>query len=105
MKPYEGALTALHDLLGIYREGLVKPLPFFPNSAWEYVRSHGQIGKAREKWTSWKNGAWGEANDPFNRLATRGVDDPLDARFTALAERVFGPLFAHLEEESHETGA
>ena len=105
VKPYEGALTALHDLLGIYREGLVKPLPFFPNSAWEYVRSHGQIGKAREKWTSWKNGAWGEANDPFNRLATRGVDDPLDARFTALAERVFGPLFAHLEEESHETGA
>ncbi|MFN3985849.1 MAG: exodeoxyribonuclease V subunit gamma [Rhodocyclaceae bacterium] len=92
----------LRALLGLYREGLRRPLPFFPKSAWEWARNGHDLGKARAKWSGGRDPAFAECNDPAIRLAFRGVADPLDEHFEAVAATLLDPLLAHLQpEEGH----
>ncbi len=98
LKPYAEARERLAELMALYREGLQAPLHFFPKSAWAYVTSDGDLGKARTRWQHWKNPAFGESADPAYRLALRGVADALDARFIELAERVLLPLRQHVTD-------
>ena len=92
------ARERLADLLNLYRQGLTEPLHFFPKSAWDYVVSDGSLAKARQRWTSTPDRPFGEDRDPAFALALRGVADPLDGAFVALADAVFKPLLAHLED-------
>ncbi|WP_261798453.1 exodeoxyribonuclease V subunit gamma [Oxalobacter paraformigenes] len=104
LEPYGRARAVLRDLMDIYRTGLNRPLHFFPRSAWEFVQSGGHAGKANGIWRPADGSRRGESADAFNWLAMRGVREPLDADFAALANRVFGPLLAHMKGGVRETG-
>jgi exodeoxyribonuclease V gamma subunit len=58
---------------------------------------HGR-SQALGAWLSTPEHDFGEAEDPAYRLALRGIDDPLDAAFEAIAGAVFGPLREHLQD-------
>lgn len=87
----------LRDALALYREGLMRPLHFFPKSAWAYVTNGDSLAKAQARWMGGRPGH-GEAGDPACRLALRGVAVPLDDSFRALATGVLGPLLQHLDD-------
>ncbi len=87
----------LRDALALYREGLMRPLHFFPKSAWAYVTNGDSLAKAQARWMGGRPGH-GEASDPAYRLALRGVAVPLDDSFRALATGVLGPLLQHLDD-------
>ncbi len=89
----------LEMLLGLYRDGLRRPLHFFPKSAWSYVVENRSLGTARSTWRSTSFRPYGEDRDPAYRLALRGVDDPLDAAFEQCAAMVFAPLILAIDDE------
>jgi len=95
LQPCADAPAQLQALLALYRQGLGEPLHFFPRSAWALRRDG--AGAARAAWQSPRT--WSEGDDPAYQLALRGVAQPLDAAFEALAERVYGPLEALLQDE------
>lgn len=86
----------LKTLLTVYRQGLMKPLHFFPRSSFAYAEAmekHGDEGKAliaaRKIWEN-DFGA-SEGDDPYFRLCFGNVD-PLDEEFSDLAMEIFGPI-------------
>jgi exodeoxyribonuclease V gamma subunit len=95
-EPVETPLPLLKQLLLLYRRGLMRPLHFFPRSAWSYAR-HG-LPKARAEWLD-NPARPGEQDDAAYRLALRGIDEPLDAQFESTAAAVFGPLLDHLLDD------
>ena len=90
------AAARLRELLALYRSGLARPLHFFVRSAWQYVDTG--LRAARSAWHPTLYQPFAEGADPAYRLALRGVDDPLDAGFVALADAVLGPLREHLQD-------
>lgn len=92
------ARAELHALLALYREGLVRPLHFFPKSAWACMSSGGKDSEALKKWGGGMRPEFGEANDPAWRLVLRGEQGLPGERFFELARQVLGPLFEHLED-------
>lgn len=95
--PSESARAHLAALLEHYRAGLMQPLHFFPKSAWAYVEAGESAAKAAARWRGGQRAEHGESSDPAYRLALRGVAQPLDDAFEAIAKAVLGPLRAHLE--------
>ena len=93
------ARQQLETLIGLYREGLRAPLHFFPKSAWAFVTNGDSLHKATARWSGGMRPQFGEAADPAYRLALRGVEQPLDERFCALASTVFTPLLAALDDD------
>lgn len=91
----------LGELIGLYRQGLLAPLRFFPVSAAAYVDGGEKIQEAYRKWQTGYDGRAGEGDDVFNRLATRGLDEPLDDAFVDCAKRVMGPLHARMSREDY----
>ncbi|MFT3760487.1 exodeoxyribonuclease V subunit gamma [Thauera sp.] len=92
------ARAELQTLLALYREGLARPLHFFPKSAWAFMCSGGKDSEAKKKWGGGNRPEFGEANDPAWRLVLRGEQGLPGERFFELARQVLGPLFEHLEE-------
>ena len=91
--PEDDAASKLNDLVDLYCEGLCRPLPFFPRSAWEYVSApRTPLGSAYRTWAGSQHGpAQGESADPFFALAFRDrLDTALDSEFESLASLVFG---------------
>lgn len=83
------ARARLAELVECYRNGLQRPLHFFPKASWSLVQNGDY--KARQAW----NGSpdfGGERDRPAHRLVLRGVADPLDDEFEDLAGRVFGAI-------------
>jgi len=100
MEP-ETALTILEGLLDFYREGLIHPLHFFPESGYEYAQRKIEKGQAPEKALDAARLKWsgtpytrGEREDPYYQLCFKETD-PLDGAFEALTEKVIGPLLRH----------
>lgn len=98
--PVENSQEILGRLLDKFREGLVNPLRFFPESSWQYAHRLVRKGKSEEALRSARN-RWmgsdhsrGESEDPYYRLCFSGVD-PLDATFSDIAVDVFEPLLGH----------
>ena len=89
----------LEALLGLYREGLHRPLHLFPKSAWKYVSEGESLSKAAGAWQSTSFRAYGEDRDSAYRLTLRGVDDPLDAEFIECATKLFKPLLGAIEDD------
>ena len=109
LRPLESSAAArahLSDLLALYREGIKRPLPFFPKTSYRYSSSLGGKGgeagalkAARKCWEGDSYGNWtGEGEDAWYQVAFRGAM-PLSAEFTALAERIFGPALERLEQQ------
>lgn len=93
----------LGQLLEDYWCGLHRPLRFFPRSAYVYQDAvhRGQdsevaFRKAQKCWRG-NDHAAGEGEDPYYR-ALFSESEPLDEEFAALAQRIYGPLLAHMEE-------
>ena len=97
----------LQDLLGLFHQGLVQPIHFFPESSYEYaahllrkaVSEQAALNSARRKWkgSEFAKHAKGEAEDPYYDLCFRR-SEPLDEAFAEIAMRVFSPLLAHCKE-------
>lgn len=109
LSPLEEVMDLFGDLLSLYREGLQKPLHFFPKSAWAYIRSDGDaksaLKAALQVWSS-RYGTYGEGLNPAYRLALRGLGDPLNQEFQSVSCRVMAPIlqsFKNLDAsgESH----
>ncbi len=95
-EPVEESEKVLKTLLTIYRQGLIKPLHFFPRSSFAYAESmekHGDEGKAlaaaRRTWDS--EFGMPERGDPYFCLCFSRVD-PLDEEFRELTMEVFAPI-------------
>jgi len=94
----------LTRLLEIYWEGLRRPLPFVPDSAFAFAEKSGENPAAarraaREKWEG-SEPSPGAVNDPHWRLCfARHGGDPFGAEFERLAGEIFGPLLAGLIPE------
>jgi len=95
-------LPHLTTLAGIYWAGLSQPVPLFPEASFAYAerlqkgQSEGQALSAAR--TAWNGSEFSpktpEGQDPYHRLAFRGLD-PLDAEFERLAREVFLPMLEH----------
>jgi exodeoxyribonuclease V gamma subunit len=97
LSPLDNAAELLADLVALYREGLCRPLHFFPQTSWLY-QAEG-IAKAEEHWLGTGfHASHPESSDPSFSLCFAG-GDVLDDEFAALAARVFGPMRANADEK------
>ncbi len=92
----DDAAQQLCRLLQLFRQGLCRPLHFYPRTAWQFVLEG--RSKALATWQARPEWPFGEDADPAYRLALRGVSEPLDDEFEALAFAVFAPLREHLDD-------
>ena len=90
----------LLDLFSLYRQGLTRPLHFFPESALVFLQNDRKLGKAKGRFTPTAHAPWNEGGDAAIRLALRECTDPLDDEFISLSERVFSPLLQHMTEDA-----
>ncbi|WP_345294004.1 exodeoxyribonuclease V subunit gamma [Luteimonas vadosa] len=96
--PREAAIESLRQLLALRSEGLRRPLPFAPYSAWELHRAattERGLEAAAKKWRGSGYGkGWAEGDADALRLALRGRDPFADAdtqrEFARLTGIVFG---------------
>jgi exodeoxyribonuclease V gamma subunit len=100
--PLPDANEILAELLRLYARGLRAPVPFFPETSWEFAEhtvdsKSDPMKAARRKWEGGNSGH-SESEDGWNALAFRGVEDPLDAVFQEVALTVTRPIFAATEE-------
>jgi exodeoxyribonuclease V gamma subunit len=101
-KPVDDHLKILMDLFNMFKDGLEKPLHFFPGSSLEYVQQEQLKQKskitaliqARKKWQGSGNYARGESDDPYYDICFK-MTDPLDQAFEDVSKAVFGPLLAN----------
>jgi exodeoxyribonuclease V gamma subunit len=99
LPPLENAPELLADLVGLYREGLCRPLHFFPQASWLYLKEG--MTKAVDRWNgSDYSLSPAESSNPSLELCFRG-GDVLDEEFTQLAARVYGPLNAIAVEKKN----
>ncbi|MBF0572322.1 MAG: exodeoxyribonuclease V subunit gamma, partial [Desulfamplus sp.] len=105
-------ISLLDSLITIYKQGITKPIQFFPESSKAYAESYNDsivkkkldpysamtigIGKAKVKFKdAFNNSGEGESEDIklcFKHLAT-----PLDDEFCSLSNSVWIPILDHLE--------
>ncbi len=98
----EDARAQLAALLGLYREGLQRPVHFFPKSAWRYMSRGERIAEAVAAWRSSRFNAYAEELDPAYVLALRGCADALDAEFVECATTVFARLLEVIDDSRLE---
>jgi len=92
LPPLDNAPELLADLVALYREGLCRPLHFFPQASWLYLKEG--MTKAMERWNgSDYSLSPAESADPALELCFSG-GDVMDAEFVDLATRVYAPLIA-----------
>ena len=120
--PVVDALDILESLMVLYREGLTRPIPFFPRAAAAFAKALNKKPGSRSKKSStpddllesarkealkqWAPGyrkAWPESEDPWHALAMQGLESPLDEAFEDLAQKIFAPLFEFLSEDPDAT--
>jgi exodeoxyribonuclease V gamma subunit len=90
LPPVEHAAEILSDLLDLYCEGMRRPLRFFSETSWHFLRE-GQP-KAETCWRGdQRRGLPGEC-DNQSVLLCFGNEEPWGEEFCRLAERVYGPL-------------
>ena len=118
--PAAAAREQLAAALEGWRLGQCAPLALFPKAALAYAQAapggpEKAMNAARRVWqAAWAGGRQtipGEGDDPYNRAAFRGIDDPLaedspGGGFEHWAERLFGPLLAQRDDaEKNYPGA
>jgi exodeoxyribonuclease V gamma subunit len=98
LRPVAEAATHLADLIGLFRQGRIEPLPLFPETSLAFA-CHGWGNQVDAAWEGRSKGRLGERDLPEVRTAFRGCE-PLDPPFAAIAARVFGPLLKATQEEA-----
>ena len=95
--PIKDSEALLQDLIEAYWQGLMKPIPFFPRSSWEFVESLAK-GKdqarqsARNKWRG-SDFSPGEGEDPYFQVCFEH-GDPLNEEFEEWSKKIFEPLIS-----------
>lgn len=100
LPPLDPAQAAAHlaDLLALYREGLHRALPFYPDAAWAYAHKR-LVEEAPHEAALAEARKFLEAADvAYVKTALRGRE-PLGEEFERLAEGVFGPVIALAQEQ------
>ena len=100
--PVNESESILKGLLSRYWDGLSKPLPFFPESAYGYASDilkkqkteYDALRSARNRWRG-SDFSRGESEDPYFRRCF-GATDPLDEHFKILSLEIYEPLFSHI---------
>ncbi|MDD2462724.1 MAG: exodeoxyribonuclease V subunit gamma [Desulfobulbus sp.] len=98
LHPVAGPEAILEHLLGLYWQGLSRPLPFFPDTslAWAEAKPGMEADKARAVWAGgfqWE----GEGSDPAYGYFYPAQALPLSEEFVDLTT-LFAPILAHLED-------
>ncbi|MGE5315401.1 MAG: hypothetical protein ACM3Q4_11965, partial [Acidobacteriota bacterium] len=95
--------SRLADLIAFYREGMTRPLKFFPDASMRYADAirHGKseeeaLDAARSNWTQSYSGAAADSDDLYIRQCF-AESDPFDAEFCENALRIFQPLSRALD--------
>jgi len=104
--PVENSRMILNDILALHREGLIKPLHFFPESSFEYAysrlvrkRSRSQsLNIARNRWSG-TDFRQGESEDLYLNCCFRN-SDMIDEEFETISIQIFKPLLQHGDEMS-----
>lgn len=95
LPPLDDAAEIMTDLLNIYYEGMKRPLPFFPETSWTFLKEGPH--KAETIWRGdQRRGFPGECDNPAVALCF-GSEQPWGDEFSTLAERIYGPLIAAME--------
>jgi exodeoxyribonuclease V gamma subunit len=101
------ARTVLQDLLALWWQGQLAPLPFFPETSWAYAdvihkgkNEDAAMAACQKVWEEAYQGR-GEALDPAIQMAWRG-NPPLESRFQTVSGRVFFPICEAATEEKIE---
>ncbi|WP_170920388.1 exodeoxyribonuclease V subunit gamma [Desulfacinum hydrothermale] len=98
----------LRTLLDLWREGQRRPLPFFPDTSWEFAdrfKKNKSINDALARCARTfqdDHNPWGEGFDPFVSMAFRGKDllkAPLVDAFRKIALKVYGPILEAVHKE------
>lgn len=96
--------VALGGLLGLYREGLRRPLPFSPEVSWTYmsalaggVSQEDAIERARRKWEGSKMSR-GACEDSYNELCFKETGILDLPGFRDVAVGILGPLISSMGE-------
>lgn len=88
--PLENATAHLANLLNLYKQGMQQPLPFFPQTSWDYFEGGGAL--AAKSWAGDKRiSIPGDSDDPAVSICF-GSDEPFGDRFSELAGQVYLPL-------------
>jgi exodeoxyribonuclease V gamma subunit len=105
LDPLESQAILITLLTDYYWQGLLQPLPFFPQSALAFVKALHR-GKSTEEsfdkaWLAWRGNefALGGAENEYYQLNFGQLDQnaPLkDQRFPVLAQKFFEPLLNNL---------
>ncbi|HEX4510053.1 MAG TPA: exodeoxyribonuclease V subunit gamma, partial [Burkholderiaceae bacterium] len=102
--------TELASLVGLYAQGLRRPLPFFPKSSWKFAETGSLVAAIGEFQPSGNPQYVGrsESEEAGVRLAWRGRPDPLDpeasTEFERCAQAVFEPLMKCLQDGAASDG-
>ena len=103
--PLKGSLIILERLLKIFRDGIQRPLPFFPETSLNYAEklSASQnpslaLESAKRCWQGNRFINWAEGNDPYFHLCFRN-ENPLDENFQTLAMEIYQPFLDHCRKE------
>jgi exodeoxyribonuclease V gamma subunit len=104
IRPVDRPDEFLSEILETFKEGLCRPLHFYPDLSLHFLTLRVKRGKpinaaietVREKWvgTDFQRGV---SEDPYYRLCF-GYSDPIGKQFEDLAEKIFAPLLQHVEE-------
>ncbi len=96
------ARQALTELVALYLQSYVQPLPLFPRSQLAYVRAEQRIARnakgvlpmvaAENAWNG--EHSRGERADPYAALLARGQEPLVDEEFIRHARLLFSPLLA-----------
>jgi exodeoxyribonuclease V gamma subunit len=104
LKPPPDARAVLESVLDLYRQGLERPLHFFPESSLEYVNKRRgaaderrALAAARSRWEG-NDFQAGEGEDPYFQRCFEGID-PLDTEFKSLSRRLYDPFRECVREE------
>jgi len=102
--PVSESKALLKKILSRYWNGLVKPLPFFPDSGYRYAIDILQKQKTEDDALRTARNCWrgsdfsrGESEDQYFRRCF-GTTDPLDEQFQNLALEIFEPLLSHMSQ-------
>ncbi|MDM5125108.1 exodeoxyribonuclease V subunit gamma [Aeromonas rivipollensis] len=102
--PAEEARPRLAALVALWAQGMKRPLPFFPNTAWEWLRAiekDPDKPEAADKAALTRfNGGYmvtGEGQDPYVARCFPELDDAVLGQLQALAREHLTPLLTTLE--------
>lgn len=97
LRPVTDAAGALRSLVELYRQGLQAPLHFFPKTSWAQATGQSR-SQVEATWHRGPRRPYAEEADAAHRLVLRGLPDPLDEAFVQLADAVYRPLLAALDD-------